>query len=102
MGNRFVISFDDGSTCFELRSSKVKRAWVCRHSVSLANRLGQRNEWDLGVDTTTERLMIETQVQEWLSLGFEIGAHTSTHPRLSAIPISEADPLSELCRSKMG
>jgi peptidoglycan/xylan/chitin deacetylase (PgdA/CDA1 family) len=37
-----------------------------------------------------EPLMSETHVREWLALGFEIGAHTLTHPRLSAIPIPEA------------
>jgi peptidoglycan/xylan/chitin deacetylase (PgdA/CDA1 family) len=56
----------------------------------VVNRLGQRNEWDLGLDTTMERLMNQTQVREWLSLGFEIGAHTLTHPLLSTIPIPEA------------
>jgi peptidoglycan/xylan/chitin deacetylase (PgdA/CDA1 family) len=37
-----------------------------------------------------ERLLDRTQVQDWLSLGFEIGAHTLTHARLTSIPIAAA------------
>ncbi|MBV8484314.1 MAG: polysaccharide deacetylase family protein [Verrucomicrobia bacterium] len=90
-GNRFVISFDDGyEGTLSYAAPKLRERGFAAIQFLVASRLGQRNEWDLGVDTTMERLMSETQVQEWLSLGFEIGAHTLTHPRLSAIPISEA------------
>jgi peptidoglycan/xylan/chitin deacetylase (PgdA/CDA1 family) len=91
IGNRFIITFDDGYEGALIYAAQSLR----RHGFSaiqflVADRLGQRNEWDLGVDTTMERLMDRTQVQEWLSLGFEIGAHTLTHPLLPAIPIAAA------------
>jgi peptidoglycan/xylan/chitin deacetylase (PgdA/CDA1 family) len=89
--NCFVISFDDGYEGALIYAAKtMKERGFTAIQFLVANLLGQRNEWDLGLDTTMERLMNRTQVQEWLSLGFEIGAHTLTHPRLSRIPISEA------------
>ena len=91
IGNRFVISFDDGYEGTLLHAAPMlKEHGFAAIQFLVADRFGQRNEWDLGVDTTLERLMDRSQVQEWLSLGFEIGAHTLTHPQLSAIPIAEA------------
>jgi peptidoglycan/xylan/chitin deacetylase (PgdA/CDA1 family) len=90
-GNSFVISFDDGyEGTLIYAAQKMKEHGFAAIQFLVANRLGQLNEWDRGMDTTMERLMNRTQVKEWLSLGFEIGAHTLTHPRLSAIPIPEA------------
>jgi peptidoglycan/xylan/chitin deacetylase (PgdA/CDA1 family) len=91
VGNRFVISFDDGyESTLRYAAPRLKEHGCAAIQFLVASRLGQRNDWDLGLDTTMERLMSETQVREWLSLGFEIGAHTLTHPRLSAISIGEA------------
>jgi peptidoglycan/xylan/chitin deacetylase (PgdA/CDA1 family) len=89
--SRFVISFDDGyESSLKYAAPKLIEHRFVAIQFLVANRLGQRNEWDLGQDTTPERLMSETQVREWISLGFEIGAHTLTHPTLSAIPLAEA------------
>ena len=91
IGNRFVISFDDGyESTLSYAAPKLREHGFTAIQFLVASRLGQRNEWDLGVDSTTERLMSGAQVQEWLSLGFEIGAHTLTHPVLSGIAVSEA------------
>jgi peptidoglycan/xylan/chitin deacetylase (PgdA/CDA1 family) len=89
--NCFVISFDDGYEGVLIDAAQtMKEHGFTAIEFLVANRLGQRNEWDLGSDNTMERLMDRTQVQQWLSLGFEIGAHTLTHPRLSTIAQIEA------------
>jgi peptidoglycan/xylan/chitin deacetylase (PgdA/CDA1 family) len=91
VGSRYVITFDDGYEGNLIYAApKMREAGFTAIVFLVANRLGQRNEWDLGLDNTMERLMDRTQVQEWLSLGFEIGAHTLTHPWLTTIPIPEA------------
>lgn len=91
IGNCFVISFDDGYEGVLIHAAqKTREHGFTAIEFLVANRLGQRNDWDLGLDNTMERLMDRTQVQDWLSLGFEIGAHTLTHPRLSTIPLLEA------------
>jgi peptidoglycan/xylan/chitin deacetylase (PgdA/CDA1 family) len=90
-GNRYVISFDDGYEGALIYGAQAMRdRGFTAIQFLVADRLGQRNEWDLGLDTTLERLMDRIQVQEWLSLGFEIGAHTLTHARLTTIPIAAA------------
>lgn len=91
LGSRFVITFDDGYEGTLIHAApKMREAGFTAIVFLVANRLGQRNEWDLGLDDTMERLMDRTQVQQWLSLGFEIGAHTLTHPWLTTIPIPKA------------
>jgi peptidoglycan/xylan/chitin deacetylase (PgdA/CDA1 family) len=91
IGNRFIITFDDGyEGTLNYAAQSLRDHGFAAIQFLVADRLGQHNEWDLGLDTTMERLMDRTQVQEWLSLGFEIGAHTLTHPRLTAIPIAAA------------
>ena len=87
----FVITFDDGYECVLKNAAESLR----EHRVNaiqylVANRIGHKNEWDLGLDPASEQLMDLTQIREWLSLGHEIGAHTLTHPRLSQIPLSLA------------
>jgi peptidoglycan/xylan/chitin deacetylase (PgdA/CDA1 family) len=91
IGKRFVISFDDGyQATLSCGAQSMRERGFTAIQFLVADRLGQRNKWDSTLDTTMERLMDRTEVREWLSLGFEIGAHTLTHPRLPAIPRPEA------------
>jgi len=88
---RFIISFDDGyEGSLKEGAERIRRQGFTAIQFLVADRLGQMNEWDRGVDTAMERLMDKTQVREWLSLGHEIGAHTLTHPRLATIPLDRA------------
>jgi peptidoglycan/xylan/chitin deacetylase (PgdA/CDA1 family) len=91
IGSRFAISFDDGYEGALIYAAQTMREFGCSAiQFIVADRLGQCNEWDLGRDSAMERVMDRTQVQEWLSLGFEIGAHTLTHAKLTAIPKAAA------------
>jgi peptidoglycan/xylan/chitin deacetylase (PgdA/CDA1 family) len=88
---QIVISFDDGFEGVLLHAGAFLRDLGFRAIQFLvADRLGQLNQWDFGLDTTLERLMDQAQVRDWLSLGHEIGAHTLTHPRLNKISREEA------------
>ena len=42
------------------------------------------------VELPRDLMMTSAQLQEFSGLGFEIGAHTESHPILSAVPIEEA------------
>jgi len=89
--SQMVISFDDGFEGVFLHAGTFLRDLGFRAIQFLvADRLGQVNRWDLGLDKTPERLMDRAQVNDWLALGHEIGAHTLTHPRLNKIPLPEA------------
>jgi peptidoglycan/xylan/chitin deacetylase (PgdA/CDA1 family) len=89
--SQVVITFDDGFEGVFLHAGAFLRDLGFRAIQFLvADRLGQLNQWDFGIDTTPERLMDRVQVNDWLSLGHEIGAHTLTHPRLTEISREKA------------
>ncbi|MBV9490967.1 MAG: polysaccharide deacetylase family protein [Verrucomicrobia bacterium] len=87
----FVLTFDDGFVSALKHAGPVLAELGFRAiNFLVADRLGMRNEWDLGVDYTMEPLMDRSQVREWLSLGHDIGGHTLTHPFLDQIPLDWA------------
>jgi peptidoglycan/xylan/chitin deacetylase (PgdA/CDA1 family) len=60
----------------------------------------RHNAWDLATDPTEPRaeLMGEAQKAAFVAAGWEIGAHTLTHPHLSELPAAAA--AHELAASK--
>ena len=90
-GKRVVITFDDGYAN-ALRHGLGPLA--CTHFKAIqflaADLLGKRNEWDVPLGETPERMMDQTQVREWLAAGHEIGSHTLTHPYLTRLPPARA------------
>jgi peptidoglycan/xylan/chitin deacetylase (PgdA/CDA1 family) len=86
-----VITFDDGYENVLLNAAQDLR-WLGFRATQflVADRLGRCNDWDIGVDATNDRLMDKEQIRDWLSLGFEIGAHTRTHAHLTQISPARA------------
>jgi peptidoglycan/xylan/chitin deacetylase (PgdA/CDA1 family) len=88
---RFVITFDDGyESVLKHAAEFLRQHGFTAIQFLVADRIGCKNQWDLGLDPAMGRLMDLIQIREWLSLGHEIGAHTLTHPRLSQIPLGLA------------
>jgi peptidoglycan/xylan/chitin deacetylase (PgdA/CDA1 family) len=88
---RAVITFDDGfAATLELAGIPLREHDLTAIQFLVANRLGQHNEWDRDKGSTMEPLMDRSQVKDWLSLGHEIGAHTLTHPHLTALTLDQA------------
>ncbi len=60
----------------------------------------RHNQWDLAADPTEPRaaIMDEAQKCEFVAAGWEIGAHTMSHPRLTTLPLPDA--AAEIQRSK--
>jgi peptidoglycan/xylan/chitin deacetylase (PgdA/CDA1 family) len=57
----------------------------------VADAIGGSNHWDVRTrGEAPDALMDTAEVSDWLSAGHEIGAHTLTHPRLTAIPEPQA------------
>lgn len=80
------ITFDDG---FE---NVLRHGWKSLADCGfkaiqflVADRLGRTNDWETRDGEAEERLMDVAQIKDWLAAGHEIGAHTSTHPRLTRI-----------------
>ena len=64
----------------------------------VSQRIGTSNTWDLDKGITQRPLMTQSEVQEWINLGLDIGAHTQTHPLLEEL--SEHQSQEEIFNSK--
>ena len=51
----------------------------------MKSRIGTSNTWELNKGITQRPLMSKSEIQEWLNLGLDIGAHSQTHPLLEEL-----------------
>ncbi len=88
---RLVLTFDDGFCNAAKQAMPVLAAnGFCAIQFLVADLLGRANEWERKDGETTERLMDEAQVRDWLAAGHAIGSHSCTHPHLTRISLAEA------------
>ncbi|MDO7887398.1 polysaccharide deacetylase family protein [Hymenobacter cheonanensis] len=88
-----VLTFDDGYTDNYTNLLPLMQQYGYRGVLYLLGDFDVRhNQWDLAVDPTEPRadIMSETQKQAFVAAGWEIGAHTLSHPHLASLPPAEA------------
>ncbi|QKG57427.1 polysaccharide deacetylase family protein [Hymenobacter sp. BRD128] len=88
-----VLTFDDGYTDNYTNLLPLMQQYGYRGVLYLLGDFEVRyNQWDLAQDPTEPRadIMSETQKRAFVAAGWEIGAHTLTHPRLASLPAAEA------------
>jgi len=95
-----VITFDDGyqdtyENAFPILDELGMKAVV----FVLGNRDIKTNRWDHEEGYSAAPLMTDEQVIEMSQAGYEIGAHSLTHPRLTLI--DKRDAWEEIARSRM-
>ena len=96
-----VLTFDDGYTDNYTNLLPLMRRHGYRGVLYLLGDFALRhNRWDVEVDPTEPRaeLMDLAQKQAFVAAGWEIGAHTQTHPHLTTLPLTAAR--GEIERSK--
>jgi peptidoglycan/xylan/chitin deacetylase (PgdA/CDA1 family)/glycosyltransferase involved in cell wall biosynthesis len=96
-----ILTFDDGYTDNYTNLLPLMQQYGYRGVLYLLGDFEVRyNQWDLAVDPTEPRadLMSEAQKQAFVAAGWEIGAHTLTHPHLAGLPAAEA--AREIAQSK--
>ncbi|MEI6035318.1 MAG: polysaccharide deacetylase family protein [Verrucomicrobiae bacterium] len=95
-----VLTFDDGSrSVFRHAMPELARHRFQAIQFLVAEAIGGVNHWDIrDHQEAADPLMDEVEIREWLAAGNEIGAHTLTHPFLTAIP--EARAREEIFASK--
>ena len=96
-----VLTFDDGYVDNYTNLLPLMQQYGYRGVLYLLGDFEVRhNQWDLAADPTEPRadIMSETQKRAFVAAGWEIGAHTQTHPRLVALPPAEA--AAEIASSK--
>jgi peptidoglycan/xylan/chitin deacetylase (PgdA/CDA1 family)/glycosyltransferase involved in cell wall biosynthesis len=97
-----ILTFDDGYTDNYTNLLPLMQQYDYRGVLYLLGDFDVRyNQWDLAADPTEPRsdIMSRAQKQAFVAAGWEIGAHTLSHPRLTALPLPEA--AAEIQRSKM-
>ena len=93
------ITFDDGYQNNLLNAAPVLKKYNFSATCYIvAERIGTSNIWDLEKKITQRPLMTKDEIQDWLSLGMDIGSHTKTHIDLTSLPIE--DMKDEIINSK--
>ena len=96
-----ILTFDDGYTDNYTNLLPLMQQYGYRGVLYLLGDFEIRyNKWDADFDPTEPRseIMDLAQKQAFVAAGWEIGAHTMSHPRLSTLPLPEA--AAEIRRSK--
>jgi peptidoglycan/xylan/chitin deacetylase (PgdA/CDA1 family) len=96
-----IITFDDGYEDTHALAFPILKEFGMKAVVFvLGDRRITTNIWDSVRDeTTSSRLLDDKQILELHQNGFEIGAHSLTHPRLPMIPQQKA--WEEISRSRV-
>jgi peptidoglycan/xylan/chitin deacetylase (PgdA/CDA1 family) len=86
-GKVFGITFDDGyENNLRLALPILKRFGFSSTCYVVAGAVGQENYWDAAQGIAQVPLMNAAQLQQWVDGGQEVGSHTLTHAKLSALP----------------
>ncbi|WP_354585742.1 polysaccharide deacetylase family protein [Hymenobacter sp. UYCo722] len=96
-----ILTFDDGYLDNYTNLLPLMQQYGYRGVIYLLGDFEVRyNRWDVEVDPTEPRseIMNLPQKRAFVAAGWEIGAHTMSHPHLPALPLAEA--AAEIAQSK--
>jgi len=99
IGKVVGITFDDGYRNNLINAGPIlKKFNFSATCYIVSNKIGRTNEWDLDAKITQSKLMNNMEIQQWLDLGMDIGAHTRNHVNLNEVSMEIAKD--EVMRSK--
>lgn len=85
-----VITFDDGyRDCLQYAPEVLQRFGFTATFFVVAGLVGRTSRWLLAECGLELRLAEWAEIRRLADAGFEIGAHSTTHPRLAALPETE-------------
>ena len=85
----FIVTFDDGYTCFDRNAWPILKARGIRPSVFLvASQIGGTNAWDK--DEQPEPLLTATRIRSLQSEGVHFGSHSVNHVALARAGAKQA------------
>lgn len=98
-GRVAVITFDDGYLdTLENALPILNTFGFSATCYFVSARTGESNDWDAAALNVRKQLMSNEQIKAWQAAGMEVGAHSRTHPRLTAC--TDAELQAELAGSK--
>ncbi|MGC3982533.1 MAG: polysaccharide deacetylase family protein [Steroidobacteraceae bacterium] len=87
-----ALTFDDGYFDNLSEAAPIMKQFGFRATCYVVSgRVGEHNVWDADKLQVEKPLMNQTQLQEWLAAGHEVGSHTITHPRLDQLSRAQAE-----------
>ena len=102
IGKVVGITFDDGYQNNLINAAPVLRKYNFSATCYIVSkRIGTSNKWDLENNVTQRQLMSSREIQKWLDLGLDIGAHTQTHADLTKIKKSIAIDEVKNCKNDL-
>lgn len=94
-----IITFDDGSESVYKNAFQILKSNDIKATIFvISDLISGLNEWDIKNGEIADRLLSHEQIREMVEYGIEIGAHTRTHPYLTAMPPDKA--YNEIIESK--
>lgn len=90
-GRVVALTFDDGFTNVLNAAAPILQHYgFTATNFIVANQVGGSNVWDQPLGIVHTPCMDVAQLQRWIALGHEVGAHTLDHVRLDQAPDKEA------------
>ena len=88
---QIFLTFDDGLLdVFQYALPVLRQHGYTSIQFLVADLLGKTSEWQKSSGEIPGRLMDNSQINDWLASGQEIGSHTLSHPRLAQLSPSRA------------
>ena len=89
---RYVaLTFDDGyADTLTAAAPLLKQYGFGATCYVVSSAVGTYNRWDEELLQERKTLMRREQIEQWLSVGLEVGSHTCSHPRLHEVSREEA------------
>jgi peptidoglycan/xylan/chitin deacetylase (PgdA/CDA1 family) len=97
-----AITFDDAYACvFEYALPVLRELGWPATTFVVSGQIGGRNEWDIAKGIAPAHLMQEGEIAAVRGAGWEIGAHSRSHPRLPELATDTVDAEITGCRFEL-
>jgi len=96
------ITFDDGYQNNLINAAPILIKYNFSATCYIVSKnIGSSNTWDLDKGITQRPLMSKNEIIKWLSLGMDIGGHTSTHIDLTSVSLKKAQSEIKDCKDSL-
>ena len=96
------ITFDDGYQNNLINAVPILNKFQFSATCYIvSSQIGNSNIWDSSKGITQRPLMTKKEIQTWLDLGMDIGAHSLTHPDLVTLSIDDLKIEIQDCKNEL-